>query len=48
MEYGGNLARLLKDSFDRTLGPIPSVRSLSPAPAPALPSPAPSGTDPPK
>jgi hypothetical protein len=43
-EFGGSLARLLKDIFDRTLGPIPSARSLRPAPA----SPGtPSGTDPP-
>ena len=31
-EFGGSLARLLNDIFDRTLGPIPSARSLSPAP----------------
>jgi len=37
----GNLARLVNDIFDRTLGPLPSARS------PVLPSPAPSGTGPP-
>jgi hypothetical protein len=45
--HGGNLAMLLKDIFDRTLGPVPSARSLRPAPAPALQSPAPSSTGPP-
>ncbi len=47
IRYGGNLTRLVKDILDRTLGPLPSARSLGPAPAPALPSPAPSGTGPP-
>jgi hypothetical protein len=47
MHHGGNLARLVKDIFDRTLGPIPSARSLGPAAAPALPFPTPSGTGPP-
>ncbi len=45
--FRGNLVRLVNDILDRTLGPIPSARSLGPAPAPALPSPAPSGTGPP-
>ncbi len=47
LEFGGSLARLLNDIFDRTFGPIPRGRSLSLAPAPALPSQAPSGTGPP-
>jgi hypothetical protein len=46
-EFGGSLAKLLKDMFDRTFGPIPSARSLRPPPAPALQSLTPSGTGPP-
>jgi hypothetical protein len=47
LEFGGSLVKLLNEIFDRTLGPIPSARSLSPPPAPAVQSPAPSGTGPP-
>jgi hypothetical protein len=47
LEFGRILARLLNDIFDRTLGRIPSARSLRPAPAPALQSPVPSSTGPP-
>jgi hypothetical protein len=47
LEFGGSLARLLRDIFDRTLGPIPSARSLSRAPAPSLQSATPSGAGPP-
>ena len=47
IRYGGNLARLVNDIFDRTLGPVPSTRSLSPAPALVPQSPAPPGTGPP-
>ncbi len=42
-EFGGSLTKLLKNIFDRTFGPIPSVRSLSPTPEPLTPS----GTGPP-
>ena len=47
IRYGGNLARLLKDIFDRTFQHPASPWTLLPPPAPALQSPAPSGTGPP-
>jgi hypothetical protein len=47
LDFGGSFARLLNDMFDRTLGPIPSARSLGTAAGPALQSPTPSATGPP-
>jgi hypothetical protein len=47
MHYGGSLARLVNDIFDRTLGPLPSAEDFRALAAPALPSPEPSGTGPP-
>ena len=47
IHYDGSLARLVKDIFDRTLGPLPSARDFRALAAPAPPSPEPSGTGPP-
>src|SRR5215475_14281529 len=47
IHYDGRLARLVKDIFDRTLGPLPSARDFRALAAPAPPSPEPSGTGPP-